>query len=152
MSGPAPYLLDTNVVLIATRSGNVAAGVIDQRLSLRASSFRPSICEVTVAELLAFAHAWGDVRRRQPEYVLADLLVLPITPRIVHDEWAHLRTHAKNHGMAVQHDHNDLWIAAVANVAKLTVITGDVAGFRPLKAAGLVSAEIVDLKTGLEAT
>jgi hypothetical protein len=36
-------------------------------------------------------------------------------------------------------------------VAKLTVITGDAAGFRPLKTAGLVSAEIVDLKTGLDA-
>jgi len=151
MAGPVPYLLDTNIVLIATRAGNAAAAVIDQRFSLKSSSFRPAICEVTVAELLAFAQAWGSARRTLLEGVLEDLLILPITPRVVHDEWARLRTHAKNHGLPVQHDHNDLWIAAVANVAKLTVITGDVAGFKPLKAAGLVSAEIVDLKSGLAA-
>lgn len=150
MTGAVPYLLDTNIVLIATRAGNAAAGVIDQRFALRASSFRPSICEVTVGELLAFAQSWGDARRRLLEGVFGDLLILPITPRAVHEEWARLRTHAKNHGLAVQHDHNDLWIAAVANLAKLTVITGDAAGFKPLRAAGLVSAEIVDLKTGLD--
>ncbi len=151
MAGPVPYLLDTNIVLIATRAGNLAAPVIDQRFSLRTSLFRPAICEVTVAELLAFSQAWGLARRALLEGVLADLLVLPITPRAVHDEWARLRTQAKDHGWPVQQDHNDLWIAAVANVAKLTVITGDAAGFRPLKTAGLVSAEIVDLKTGLDA-
>ena len=148
MAGAVPYLLDTNIVLITTRQGNPAAALIDQAFELRASPFRPAICEVTVAEMLAFAHAWGAQRRRALDEVIEELIVLPITPRAVHVEWATLRSHAKDHGLAIQHDHNDLWIAATANLAGLTVITADAAGFRPLRAAGLVRAELIDPKSG----
>ena len=74
--------------------------------------------------------------------------MLPITPRAVHVEWARLRSRAKDHGMAIQHGHNGLWIAATANLAGLTVISADAAGFRPLRAAGLVRAELIDPRSG----
>jgi len=149
MAGAVPYLLDTNVVLITTRAGNPAAAAIDQQFRLRDSPFRPAVCEVSVGELLAFAHSWGPARRRLLEDVIAELLVLPISPRDVHVEWARLRSYAKSHGLPIQQDHNDMWIAAVANVAGLTVIASDVAGFRPIKMAGLVKAELIDSKSGL---
>lgn len=143
-----PFLLDTNVVLITTRQGSSAAAVIDQQLGLRVSSFRPAICEVSVGELLAFANAWGPARRKLLDDVIDELLVLPITARALKMEWAQLRSHAKSHGLAIQHDHNDLWIAAAANVAGMTVITSDAAGFRPLRDAGLVRAELIDPRSG----
>jgi predicted nucleic acid-binding protein len=148
MSGAVPYLLDTNVVLITTRQGNPAAEVIAQQFQLRASSFRPAICEVSVGELLAFAHSWGAARRKLLDTVIDELLLLPIAPRAVHTEWAKLRSYSKSHGLPIQHDHNDLWIAATANVAGMTVITSDASGFRPIRDAGLVQAELVDPKSG----
>ena len=150
MAGAIPYLLDTNIVLITTRQESLASAAIDRQFGLRDSPFRPAICEVTIAEMLAFAHAWGAARRKLLDEVFGELLVLPITPRPVHDEWAKLRSHAKTHGLAIQHDHNDLWIAATANVAGLTVITTNAAGFRPLRSGGLVKAELVDPKSGLQ--
>lgn len=99
MAGAVPYLFDTNIVLITTRQGNPAAALIDQAFELRTSSFRPAVCEVTVAEMLAFAQAWGAQRRRALDEVIEELIVLPITPRAVHVEWARLRSHAKDHGL-----------------------------------------------------
>jgi predicted nucleic acid-binding protein len=148
MAGAVPYLLDTNVVLITTRQGNPAAEVIDQQFGLRASSFRPAICEVSVGELLAFAHSWGAARRKLLDDVIDELLVLPITSRAVHVEWAKLRSFSKGRGLAIQHDHNDLWIAATANVAGMAVITSDASGFMPIRDAGLVRAELIDPKSG----
>lgn len=129
MAAAIPYLLDTNVVLLITRENNAAAAAIDHQFQLRASPFRPAICEVTVAELLAFAESWGQERRKRLDEVIDDLLVVPIMPRSVHSEWAKLRSYAKSRGLAIQHDHNDLWIGATANVAGLTVIASDAKGF-----------------------
>ena len=148
MAGVVPYLLDTHIVLITTRLGNSVAALIDQAFELRASPFRLAVCKVPVAETLAFAHAWGAQRRRALDEVIDELIVLPITPRAVHAEWARLRSHAKDHGLAIQHDHYDLWIAAAANLAGLTMITADAAGFRPLRAAGLVRAWLIDPRSG----
>lgn len=64
MALPVPYLLDTNVVLFATRQHSPAATAIEQQFGLKVSPFRPAICEVTVAELLAFAESWGQARRK----------------------------------------------------------------------------------------
>ena len=45
------YLLDTNVVLHATREGSKVSEAIDAQFSLRASRFKPAICEVSIGEL-----------------------------------------------------------------------------------------------------
>ncbi len=49
MSADAAYLLDTNVVLHATRQNSPFSAAMDAQFSLRESRFRPAICEVTVA-------------------------------------------------------------------------------------------------------
>jgi predicted nucleic acid-binding protein len=63
MSSAQGYLLDTNVVLHATRQNSPVALVVESQFQLQSSLFRPAICEVTVAELWAFAQAWGEKRK-----------------------------------------------------------------------------------------
>ena len=63
MSATQGYLLDTNIVLHATRENSPISTAIDTQFQLRSSPFRPTICEVTVAELWAFAQSWGEKRK-----------------------------------------------------------------------------------------
>lgn len=148
MASPVPYLLDTNVVLFATRQNSPAAATIEEQFGLKASPFRPAICEVTVAELLAFAESWGPTRRQLLDAVIAELLVLPIGRPAIHAEWARLKSYAKANGLAIQQDHNDIWIAATAKSAGMTVISSDAAAFLPLRNRGQLAVEVIDPKTG----
>jgi predicted nucleic acid-binding protein len=148
MAAPVPYLLDTNVLLFATRQDSPASAAIERQFSLRASPFRPAICEVTVAELLAFAESWGTARRQKLDEVIAEVLVLPIGRPAIYAEWAKLRSYAKVNGLAIQQDHNDIWIAATAKTAGLTVITSDAAAFLPLRDQRQLAVEVIDPKTG----
>lgn len=132
MRTPTPYLLDTNVILFATRQNSLAPATIEEQFNLKASPFRPSICEVTIAELLAFAGSWGEARRQLLDRIIDELLVIPIHRADIHREWARIKSYAKNRGLAIQHDHNDIWIAATAKTAGLTVISSDAAAFMPL--------------------
>jgi len=147
MSAPLPYLLDTNVVLFATREGSAQAEAIDRQFGLRSSPFRPALCEVSVAELLAFSQSWGERRRKLLDEVIDEHVVLPIGRREIHEEWARLKSHAKAKGLAIQHDHNDLWIAATARVAGLTVMSTDLAAFLPLR--DTLALELLDPQTGM---
>jgi predicted nucleic acid-binding protein len=147
MSRPIPYLLDTNVVLFATRQGGAQAQAIDRQFGLRASPFRPALCEVSVAELLAFAQSWGEARRKLLVQVIDEHVVLPIGRSEIHEQWARLKSHAKSKGLAIQHDHNDIWIAATAHVAGLTVMSTDLAAFLPLR--GMLALELLDPRTGI---
>ena len=148
MASPVPYLLDTNVVLFATRQNSPAAAAIEQQFALKASPFRPAICEVTVAELLAVAESWGAERRKLLDEVVGEMLVLPIGRPEIHAQWAKLKSYAKGNGLAIQQDHNDIWIAATAKVAGLTVISSDAAAFLPLRDRGQLAVEVIDPKTG----
>ena len=149
MAKPLPYLLDTNVVLFATRQGSIQSQAIDQQFDLRGSPFRPTLCEVSVAELLAFAESWGERRQKLLQGVIDEHVVLPISRREVHEEWARLKSYAKQRGLAIQHDHNDIWIAATAKVAGLTLISTDASAFLPFRGQGLLAVELLDPKTGL---
>lgn len=105
MSAANGYLLDTNIVLHATREKSPVALAVDSRYQLRASPFRPTICEVTVAELWAFAQSWGDKRKELLKQVIGDLLILPIADPRIHHRWAELYSHARSNGLPIQQDH-----------------------------------------------
>lgn len=146
MAGPA-YLLDTGIVLLATRAGN-ASKVIDAQFGLSASSFRPAICEVSVGELLAFAnaHSWGDKRKALLMERLTKSLILPISHPGVHQRWADMQSTLQGAGVTV--GQNDIWIAAAASVTGLTVLSTD-KDFKHLVTHGLVQAVVIDPKTGV---
>ena len=146
MAAPA-YLLDTGIVLIATRASN-ASKVIDAQFGLSASNFRPAICEVSVGELLAFANAnhWGHKRKASLMERLKTSLILPISHPGVHRRWADMQSKLQGAGITV--GQNDLWIAATASVTGLTVLSTD-KDFKRMVSHGLVQAVVVDPKSGV---
>jgi predicted nucleic acid-binding protein len=122
---------------------------VDSQFQLRSSPFRPTICEVTVAELWAFAESWGEKRKESLKRIIGDLLILPIGDARIHMRWAALYSFARSKGLAVQHDHNDVWIAAVAHVAGLKLLSTDGSAFLPLRGTPWVDAVVLDPKTGI---
>ncbi len=149
MTAAQGYLLDTNIVLHATRQKSPVSLAVDAQFQLRSSPFRPTICEVTVAELWAFAQSWGEKRKEMLMRTIGDLLILPISDPRIHMRCAELHSFARSRGMAIQHDHNDLWIAAVAHVAGLKLLTTDREAFLPLRGTPWVDVVVLDPKTGI---
>ena len=149
MSATRGYLLDTNIVLHATRENSPVSKAVDTQFQLRNSPFRPIICEVTVGELWAFAQSWGERRKELLKRTVADLLILPISDSRIHHRWAELYSFARSNGMALQHDHNDVWIAAVAHIAGLQLLSTDGNAFLPLRGTGWVDVVVLHPRTGV---
>jgi predicted nucleic acid-binding protein len=149
MSATQGYLLDTNIVLHATRENSPISKAVDSQFQLRSSPFRPTICEVTVAELWAFAQSWGEKRKDLLKRAIDDLLIVPIFDARIHHRWAELYSFARSKGMAIQHDHNDVWIAAVAHVTGLRVLSMDGNALLPPRGTTWVGVGGVDPKTGV---
>jgi predicted nucleic acid-binding protein len=151
MSTAAAYLLDTNVVLHATRQASPFSAAVDAQFQLRQSLFRPAICEVTVAELWAFAEStkWGEKRKQLLTRTIDQCLVVPISSPQIHRRWAELYSHALANGLAIQHDHNDVWIAATASVGGFQLLSADRKAFLPLRGTPWVDVIVLDPKTGM---
>lgn len=143
------YLLDTNIVLHATRQGSSVAAAVERQYGFSQLSIRPAVCEVTIGELLAFAQSWGAPRRAMLRRMIGDFLVIPIGRESIYTRWAELYSHARAHGLAIQHDHNDVWIAAVAHVAGLQLLSTDGAAFLPLRGTEWVDVVVLNPKTGI---
>jgi predicted nucleic acid-binding protein len=149
MAATQAYLLDTNIVLHATRENSPVSAAVDAQFQLRTAPFRPTICEVTVAELWAFAQAWGEKRKKLLQRTIDQLLVVPINDSRIHRRWAELYSFAHAKGMAIQQDHNDVWIAAVAHVTGLTLLSADNVAFLPLRGTSWLNVVVLDPKTGV---
>lgn len=148
MSGARSYLLDTNVVLHATRENSAVSRAIDAQFGLSTSRFRPAICEVSIAELLAFAHSstWGARRIEKLRGEIARCLVVPISTPGLHERWAEMSTALKADGRTI--GQNDIWIAAAASVTGLTLLSTD-GHFGWLQKLKLVDAVLLDGKSGM---
>ena len=148
MSASGAFLLDTNVVLHATREGSPVSMAIDAQFGLSTSRFRPAICEVSVGELLAFSHSnkWGSQRRALLAEQIERCLVIPVAFPGVHQRWADMSSALRAVGLTV--GQNDIWIAAAASVTNLTLLTTD-KDFRHLAGLGMIAATFLDARTGL---
>jgi predicted nucleic acid-binding protein len=151
MANATPYLLDTNVVLHATRANSPVSAAVEAQFGLRQSPFQPAICEVTIAELLSFAQSqkWGDARKKLLQQTIDELLVISIARPEIHRRWAELYSHARAGGLAIQHDHNDVWIAATAHVAGFKLISTDGSAFLDLRNTPWLEVAVIDAKTGI---
>jgi predicted nucleic acid-binding protein len=149
MSSTQGFLLDTNIVLHATRANSPVSVAVDTQFQLRASPFRPAICEVSVGELWAFAQSWGEKRKALLRRTLDDLLIVPINDTRIHHRWAELYSFARSQGMAIQHDHNDVWIGAAAHVGGLQLLSTDVNAFLPFRGTAWVNVVVLNPKTGI---
>lgn len=143
------YLLDTNIVLHATREGSNFSRAVDTQFQLNASRFRPAICEVSIAELKSFALAWGQDRRERLMRVIDSMLVVQVSEPGMHDRWAEVYSHARANGLAIQQDHNDVWIAAASHVSGLRLLSTDRAAFLPRRGTIWVDVVVLDPRTAL---
>ena len=122
-------------------------GAIDAQFGLSASRFRPAVCEVTVAELMAFSSTWGEKRKALLKTQIEKMLIIPIAHPGVHLRWAEISSALRSAGLTV--GHNDIWIAAVASVAGMTLLTTD-KDFRLVKRVAKLDVRVLDSKTGRE--
>ncbi|OLC50659.1 MAG: hypothetical protein AUH43_04445 [Acidobacteria bacterium 13_1_40CM_65_14] len=143
------YLLDTNIVLHATRERSDFSAAVETQFGLSQSRFRPAICEVTIAELKAFAMGWGEARRQKLLQIITQMIVVQISEPGVHDRWAELYSHARSKGFAIHQDLNDVWIGAAAHVSGLTLLSTDRAAFLPLRGTSWIDVVLLDSRTGL---
>lgn len=146
MAQAPEFLLDTGIVLHATRQNSPVSAALDQQFGLGASRFRPAICEVSIGELLAFSLQWGERRRSLLQAQINKTLVIPISHPGIHERFAHVSSAARQAGKPV--GHNDIWIAAAALVTKFTVLTVD-KDFLDLRDACNVRVVLVDNRTGV---
>lgn len=146
MNGSLAFLLDTSVVLHATRANSSVPGAIDAQFGLSVSRFRPAICEVTVAELLAFSSSWGNKRKALLKAQIEKTLVIPIAHPGVHQRWADISSSLRSAGLMV--GQNDIWIAATASVAGMTLLTTD-KDFLQVRRVATLDVRVLDNKTGL---
>ena len=146
MNGSLGFLLDTSVVLHATRANSAVPGAIDAQFGLSASRFRPAICEVTVAELLAFSSNWGETRKVLLKTQVDKTLIIPIAHPGVHQRWAEMSSALRSAGLTV--GQNDIWIAATASIAGMILLTTD-RDFLMIKRVAELDVRVLDSKTGL---
>jgi len=148
MSG-SYYLLDTNVLLHWLRGSSVCS-TIDGQFGLTASGFRPLVCEVTLGEIEAFvlSSKWSEGKRQKLSEVRKKLVVIDLTNERIYRAFAEFSTLAKEQGLAIFHDKNDLWIAAAAKVSGAMLLTTDAKGFKPLRDGKHLTTVVLDPKTG----
>lgn len=144
------YLLDTSVVLHATREASKVSQAIDAQFSLRSSRFRPAICEVSVGELHAFtlSRKWGDRRKALLQKQIDNCLIVPISYPGIYQRWAEMYSDLRAAGEPVEQ--NDIWIAATGSVAGLTLLTTDKDFLRMRRVLKGLDARVLDDKTGIE--
>jgi predicted nucleic acid-binding protein len=76
-------------------------------------------------------------------------LVIPISRPSIHNRWAQLYSHSRAHGLPIQHDHNDVWIAATASVGGFQLLSSDGKAFLPLRGTPWVNVIVLDPKRGM---
>lgn len=146
---PTPaFLLDTGVVLHATRQNSPVSKALDQQFGLSTSRFRPAISEVSIGELLAFtlSDKWGERRKSLLEAQIRKTLVIPISHPGVHQRFAEVSSAMRAAGKAI--GQNDIWIAGAAIAAGLTLLTMD-SGFRAVCGVAKLDLCLVDGRTGV---
>jgi predicted nucleic acid-binding protein len=147
---PRGYLLDTNIVLHWTRDGSPVAAEVERQFQLASSAFKPLVCEVTLGEMQAFARgrSWGASRLSKLAEVAQRLTIVSIASQAIYEAYGILHSRAKAAGLPIQHDHNDLWIGAAAQVTGSTLLSTDAKAFLPLRDTKLLGVVVLNAQTG----
>lgn len=122
--GGRPYLLDTNILVHYVRQTTCGAAV-ENNYRLSAGPVVPAICIVTRGEAMSLATqwSWGAGKRAHLDALIGHFSEIDISAAGVVDAYAELDAWSKSVGR--QMGKNDLWIAAVAKVGLLTLLTTD---------------------------
>jgi predicted nucleic acid-binding protein len=146
---PAPYLLDTTVLLHWTRN-SPQAQAIDANFQLSSSAMRPLVCEVSLGEMMAFSLSrnWGSQKLRRLAELERHVVVVHISEPGVRQVYAELSTLAQSSGWSLCHGKNDLWVGAAAHAADAHLLTMDT-DFLPLRGRAGWLITVLDDKNGL---
>lgn len=138
---PATYLLDTGVLLLLVRGGEVARN-LDAAFGLRASTFRPLICCVSVGELWALAEMnnYGAEKRGVVQTTIDNTVVVDINDPVV--VACYVEIYKALRGLSRTMGQNDMWIAAAARAANATLLTVD-RDFDPLH-PDVITRELIE--------
>jgi len=123
-------MLDTDTLIFLQRGRNLAAQKRFLALAMDEDGISEAVISViTYGEILC---GLDDTRQSQIGLatlrgVLSAVPVLPLT-KAAGEMWAEVRQHLKNEGRMI--GNNDLWIAAHALAADLTVVTNNEKEFR----------------------
>lgn len=142
MARPNGYLLDTNIVVALVRD-NALGKYLDRTYRLTVGGHPFFVPFVVVGELqaLALKWVWGAGRQARLTNSLLLFTRLDMSGDPILNTYANLDSQSAARGIDM--GKNDLWIAAVAQVYDLTLLTTD-HDFDHLHMAGLVDVEWVD--------
>lgn len=143
--GGRPYLLDTNILVHYVRQTPCGAAV-ESAFQLEAGPIAPAICIVTRGEAksLAAQWGWGAAKRAHLDSLFANFSEIDISVAGLMDAYAELDAWSRSVGRRM--GKNDLWIAAVAKVGALPLLTTD-GDFAHLDGSHL-SRILIDPNTG----
>lgn len=139
------YLLDTNILVHLIR-GNPVGKAIEANFGLHGALNRSTICIVTVGEAYSLARRWnwGQQRLAQLQSLLAQVVWVDINRAPILDAYGELDDISNRLGRPM--GKNDVWIAALAKVSGMALLTTD-ADFDHLHPAHLTRIRI-DESTG----
>ena len=141
----AGHLLDTNILVQLIR-GKAVGKAIEANFGLYGGLNRSIICVVTVGEMYSLARKWnwGQSRLARLQHLLGEVVWVDINHPSILDAYGELDDLSNRLGRPM--GKNDVWIASVAKVSQMTLITTD-ADFDHLHPGHLVRIR-VDEKTG----
>lgn len=139
------YLLDTNILVHLIR-GKPVGKTIEANFGLGGALNRSAICIVTVGEANSLGKKWnwGQQRLAQLQNLLAQVVWIDINRVPILDAYGEIDDLSNRLGRPM--GKNDVWIAAVAKVSGMTLLTTD-ADFDHLHPAYLTRIRI-DESTG----
>lgn len=119
---PTLFVLDSNIVVHAIRNNSLWAN-IEKEHDLLSRPERPILPVVCVGEMLGLVRqfGWEAQKVQRLEALLGNLTIADIRSRQVLERYGEIRHFLKNRATP----QNDMWIAAVASVAKGHLITCD---------------------------
>lgn len=120
----AGYLLDTNILVHLIR-GKAVGNAIEASFGLRATLNRSLICVVTVGEMYSLARKWnwGQGALARLHRLLGQVVWVDINRPPILGAYGEIDTLSDRAGRPM--GKNDVWIAAVAKVSRLTLLTTD---------------------------
>ncbi|HVA44867.1 MAG TPA: PIN domain-containing protein [Pirellulales bacterium] len=123
-AAPAGYLLDTNILVHLIR-GKAVGKAIEAHFGLHGGLNRSIICVVTVGEMYSLARKWnwGQSRLARLQHLLGEVVWVDINRPSVLDAYGELDDLSNRLGRPM--GKNDVWIAAVAKLSRMTLLTTD---------------------------
>ncbi len=122
-------LYDTNILLYLIRDEQERTReIINPKKDIEA------VCEVSVGEIFSLAYQlrWGKMKIERMNEILSQINVFYITDDNVKQTYAEIDAYSKNkhpkkikNGSAIKMGKNDIWIASIASLAKIKLITTD---------------------------